>query len=286
LKSSSTNAAARAQEAADKLQALQTVLDKEVKAAQTVVNQRAAVEKAAKAKLDSADAVVRAVQAKMTAAQKRVSDLTIQLATAQKTVREGEAAVKAATEKLSQRWSNNFGVGTFTHLTPEQLCWSMLQATDQIPTQHKAGVADYDKKNPLQKDQKPDAAREAIRTKHAEQYAHNKLKGNTGNFIKLFGGAAGEVQTDFYATADQALFFANGGTVRGWTSTLAGRLNSIPEPKALAEELYLSVLTRRPDQSEMAAVEAHLAGQNDKRTQAIREMTWGLLTSTEFRFKH
>ena len=286
LKSSSTNAAARAQEAADKLQALQAVLDKEVKAAQTVVNQRAAVEKAAKAKLDSVNAAVRAVQTKMAAAQKRVADFTIQMAAAQKTVREGEAAVKATIEKLSQRWSNNFGVGTFTHLTPEQLCWSMLQATDQIDIQRKAGVADYDKKNPLKKDQKPDAAREATKAKHADQYAHDKLKGNTGNFIKLFGGAAGEVQTDFYATADQALFFANGGTVRGWTSTLAGRLNSIPEPKTLAEELYLSVLTRRPDQAEMAAVEAHLAGQKDKRIEAIREMTWGLLTSTEFRFKH
>ena len=36
----------------------------------------------------------------------------------------------------------------------------------------------------------------------------------------------------------------------------------------------------------MKAVEAHLAGQKDKRIEAIREMTWGLLTSTEFRFKH
>ena len=61
---------------------------------------------------------------------------------------------------------------------------------------------------------------------------------------------------------------------------------SIPELKTLAEELYLSVLTRRPDQAEMKAVEAHLAGQKDKRIEAIREMTWGLLTSTEFRFKH
>ena len=94
------------------------------------------------------------------------------------------------------------------------------------------------------------------------------------------------MQTDFYATADQALFFANGGTVRGWTSTLARRLSSISEPKALAMELYLSVLTRRPDQAEMSAVEAHLADQKEKRTEAIREMVWGLLTSTEFRFKH
>ena len=75
-------------------------------------------------------------------------------------------------------------------------------------------MADFKKKNPLKDGAKEDPARVAARAAHVEKFIYDKLKGNTAIFIKLFGGAAGEVQTDFYATADQALYFANGGTVR------------------------------------------------------------------------
>ena len=94
------------------------------------------------------------------------------------------------------------------------------------------------------------------------------------------------MQTDFYTTADQALYFANGTNLRGWITTLSSRLNAITESKAMAEELYLSILTRRPANAEIAAVEAYLSDQKDNRTNAIREMAWGLMTSTEFRFNH
>ncbi|MCH2379876.1 MAG: DUF1553 domain-containing protein, partial [Pedosphaera sp.] len=191
-----------------------------------------------------------------------------------------------AVEKLGARWTENYGVGAIKHLSPEQLCWSMLEATGQVAAQRAAALADFDKKNPPKENTKEDAVRTAARAKHVENFVYDKLKSNTATFVKLFGGAAGEVQTDFFATADQALYFANGGTVRGWLGTLAGRLTNMEEPKALAEELYLTVLTRRPTNTETAAVLQFLIGQKDSRTNAIREMAWGLMTSTEFRFNH
>ena len=281
-----TAATARAREAIAKLKILQGVMDRDVAIAQQKSNGRAAIEKTAKAKLESATRAVTIAGAKLAAAQKRARELAVQLAETQKRATEDRAAVDSATEKLSQRWAKNFGVGGFTHLTPEQLCWSMLRASGQVAAQRAAAVADFNKKNPLKDGAKEGPARVSARTAHVEKYIYDKLKGNTAIFIKLFGGAAGEVQTDFYATADQALYFANGGTVRSWAGTLAGRLNKLTEPKALAEELYLSILTRRPTSAETAAVAQHLAAQKENRPNAIREMAWGLMTSTEFRFRH
>ena len=281
-----TNAAARSRDAVATLQALQKVMDRDVASAQQKVNARVATEKSAKVKLDSATRAVAAGEAKLAMAQKRARELAVGLAEAQTIANEAGAAVAAATEKLGQRWTKNFGVGGFAHLSPEQLCWSMLQASGQLDAQRAPAAADFNKKNPLKKGAKEDPARGAARAAHTEQFIYNKLKGTTGIFIKLFGGAAGEVQTDFYATADQALYFANGSTVRGWTGTLASRLNQLTQPEALAEELYLSILTRRPLATETAAVAQHLDSQKENRINVIREMAWGLMTSTEFRFKH
>ncbi len=280
------NAAARSREAISTLKILQDVMDRDVAIAQQKSNGRAAIEKTAKAKLDSATGAVTIAGAKLAAAQKRARELAAKLADTQTLATEARAAVDSATEKLGRRWARNFGVGGFTHLTPEQLCWNMLEASGQVAAQRAAAVADFKKKNPLKDGAKEDPARVAARAAHVEKFIYDKLKGNTAIFIKLFGGAAGEVQTDFYATADQALYFANGGTVRSWTGTLTGRLNKLTDPKALAEELYLAILTRRPTPAETTSVAQHLASQKENRSNAIREMAWGLMTSTEFRFRH
>ena len=61
--------------------------------------------------------------------------------------------------------------------------------------------------------------------------------------------APGQPQFEFFATADQALFMENGDAIRNWTAggvTLIQRLTKQPQPAAFAEELYLSVLNRRP----------------------------------------
>ena len=280
------NAAVRSRETIAKLKVLEGVMNQDVAIAQQKLNSRVAIEETAKAKVESATSAVTAAVVKLAAAQKHEQELAAKLADTQTLATEARAAVDSATEKLGRRWAKNFGVGGFTHLTPEQLCWSMLRASGQVAAQRVAAVADFDKKNPLRDGAKEDSARGSARAAHMEKYIYDKLNGNTAIFIKLFGGAAGEVQTDFYATADQALYFSNGGTVRSWTGTLAGRLNKMTDPKALTEELYLSILTRRPTSAEITSVVQHLVAQKENRPNAIREMAWGLMTSTEFRFRH
>jgi hypothetical protein len=118
-----------------------------------------------------------------------------------------------------------------------------------------------------------------------------KVKGHEDQFVRLFANSAGQPQTDFFATADQALYFENAGTLRSWCNpngdNLAGRLAKIAEPRAIAEELYLSTLTRQPTDAEVADITQILSGRPaDQKAAAITDLVWALITSVEFRFRH
>jgi hypothetical protein len=52
----------------------------------------------------------------------------------------------------------------------------------------------------------------------------------------------------------------------------------------LADELYLTVLTRRPTPEEIAHASEYLREAGDERPARVREMVWSLVTSAEFRF--
>ncbi len=135
-----------------------------------------------------------------------------------------------------------------------------------------------------------DAKKMQQRRREVEQVVFDKLKGNIKTFVPLFGAGAGQPQDEFFATVDQALFFTNGGPVQSWLNpsgeNLTGRLVKAPDVKQLADELYLSVLARRPSAEEAADVAAYLSGENIDRTTAIKELAWAMVTSAEFRFNH
>ena len=54
---------------------------------------------------------------------------------------------------------------------------------------------------------------------------------------------------------------------------------------ALAEDLYLSILTRQPTDAEKEGVATFLKDRTD-RPAAVGEMIWALASSNEFRFNH
>jgi len=136
----------------------------------------------------------------------------------------------------------------------------------------------------------------------AEQlaYALSEATGNTSadakasplvaTFRGVYGGAAGEPDDGTTQTLSQTLFLKHGPAVRGLTGPKAGnladRLAKLP-PDRVVDELFLSVLTRRPTADEKADVTAALT-----RTPAAErpafcgELVWALVTSAEFRFNH
>lgn len=161
-----------------------------------------------------------------------------------------------------------FAVAALKPLGPEQLAWTIMQAT---------GLTD--------------AERLALGKDLSEAKLYAKLSGQVAPFVATFGGLAGQPESkDFQATLDQALFLTNGALIRGWLTPRAGnlteRLSKLSEPEAIADELYLSVLSRRPGDDERKDVVEYLKSRSEQRSAAFQELAWALLTSAEFRFNH
>ncbi len=146
------------------------------------------------------------------------------------------------------------------------------------------------KSKPLTEDQAKDASVVAKRQAVAKAAAMKTLEKTVASFTSLFAAESGQPQDAFFATVDQALYFANGGPIQSWLrpsgNNLTGRLLKIEAPKELAEELYLSTLVRKPSPDEVKDVAEYLSSRGDSRKEAVQELAWGLITSAEFRFQY
>ena len=155
-------------------------------------------------------------------------------------------------------------------LSPAQFAWSVMQATGEV-----------------------DAHRLALGDKANEQTLVEKLAGYESRFVQLFGGEPGKPPATFEATADQSLFLANDPAITQMVRPKAGntvdRLLKLPADNipAIAEELYLSTLTRLPTPEDLADVQALLAGAPAEAcAELLYELVWATVTSAEFRFNH
>jgi hypothetical protein len=154
-----------------------------------------------------------------------------------------------------------FAVAPLKPLSPEQMAWSLAEASGLIEVQ-----------------------RQALKDKATEAEVFNRIAPQLVGVIRVYASPAGAAAA-FEARADQALFLANGPTVRTWltprTGNLVDRLAKL-KGDALADELYLATLARLPDADERR----ELAETLRRRPDALAEIAWGLLASTEFRFNH
>jgi hypothetical protein len=162
--------------------------------------------------------------------------------------------------------ANSLVVARLKPLAPEALGFSLAQAT---------GLTDVE--------------RAALGKDPNEPALYRRLSGQVAPLIAAFAAQPGAAQ-EFEPALDQALFLANGPLLRGWlaprTGNLADRLNKLADGNAVAEEMYLSVLTRRPTTEERKELADHLKTSGKSRPAALQEYLWALLTSVEFRFNH
>jgi chromosome segregation ATPase len=222
------------------------------------------------------------VKSQATAAQQLVSDVQARRDQAQANCVSLEGRREEALSNIEQRWTRQAALAPLKPLTPEQLAWSMMQATGVLAAQRQAS------ENELQQNAEI-AADPARLAAEVEKHAFAKLEGNVNEFVRLFGGGAGQPQNEFFATVDQALFFANGGVLRSWLApsgeNLTARLIKLEDPAAVAEELYLSVLSRRPETAEIERTVQTLTAAPQDKAAVVQELAWALMTSAEFRFR-
>jgi len=182
-------------------------------------------------------------------------------------------------------------------LSPDQFAWSVMQATGEVDVQRQAinpDALELDaelkaklKAGPVEPDKQP------LVNKAIEAELYKRLAGYEQRFVQLFGGQPGHPPEGFESTTDQVLFLANDGAMMGFIrprgGNLADRLLKLPEdnPQQIAEELFLSTLTRRPTAEDIADVTGYLVGQTGPaRAQAVQELIWAAISSSEFRFNH
>jgi hypothetical protein len=156
-------------------------------------------------------------------------------------------------------------VANLKPLAPEQLAYALLQATGQA-----------------------DAERLALGPKGTEAAVDAKLAPRVTPFRNLFGARPGEPDSPT-ATLDQTLFLKHGAAVRGMIAprngNLVDRLVKLKDADAIADELFLSVLTRKPTDDEKKDV-AEILKKSPDRPAALAELVWALVASAEFRFNH
>ncbi len=237
----------------------------------------------------------------MTAAQTQMAESTVELQRRQQVaaqcgaaVTESRASVQSADvafqkslEPVPTDLSARFALSQLKPLTPEQLCWTVFKVTTVYDRYVVGEVAELDKTAPLTDEQRKDPSIQTVRAAEIEQRTFDKLKGNIGSYVQLYGGGPGQPQNDFYASPDQALFTANGSAINSWvvpaSDNATERIIKATDPRIAAEELYLGVLTRMPSEGEIAEVTSFLSTRPD-RTKAAQELVWGLISSAEFRF--
>lgn len=188
---------------------------------------------------------------------------------------------------LTEVPEDRYLVAALKPLSPEQLAFAVLQATGQTDAerQGRRDPADvvFDAKLPPRA---IPAVADLVRA-GAEAAFDAKLAAKAAPFRGTFGGPPGEPEDPASATLDQALFLKHGGAIRGLIASRAGnlthRLGMLSDPRAVADELFLGVLSRLPTDEERADVAAALQG--DK-SAALAEVVWALIASAEFRFNH
>lgn len=109
-------------------------------------------------------------------------------------------------------------------------------------------------------------------------------------FVTAYANPAKEPELEFAPSVKAALFLSNDSTVlellKPKPGNLVERLTKAATPEAAAEELYLAVLARRPTTDEVADVKELVAKYGADKPKLFGQLTWSLLSSTEFCLNH
>jgi hypothetical protein len=157
-------------------------------------------------------------------------------------------------------------------LSAEQMAWATMTATgnlDRIPKVHEGSKFSAGAYLSGRKPEPPTSLPDILKL-----------------FVSVFGNAEGEAEVGFQPSMTHALFLMNDRLVLDWLQPAEGNLVSRLSKltgDAVAEELYLSVLTRMPTAVERKEVSSYLERKGPK---GLGDLAWALVASTEFRMNH
>lgn len=182
-----------------------------------------------------------------------------------------------------------FAVAPERALSPEQFGWSILTATGVHGNFIVNEQAELDKNAPLAADLPADqlAIQQQARVLQVIRTARDKLQGNVDTFSNLYSSGIGQTSDDFFASPDQALFVANGGSVYGWSAPSGTNITNLaaqaPDAKAATDLLIRGLLARSAESSESQWIIDAISKNPEAKPAVIHELVWGILAGVEFR---
>lgn len=154
-----------------------------------------------------------------------------------------------------------YQVGNERRLTAEQLFWSTLQATGNL---------------------------DRLAPKDGEEPS-DEFKALQSGFVTSFASEPKEPATDYTPAVKQALFLLNDSKVlsllKPQPGNLIEKLLNLPDEQ-IADELFLSIFCRLPDDTERTTINDYLKNNADRRAEAMSQLAWAMLTSIEFAVNH
>ena len=109
-------------------------------------------------------------------------------------------------------------------------------------------------------------------------------------FVAALANPPREPEIGINPTVKAALFMMNDDAVLQLLTprddNLIARLTALDSADQIADELYLSILSRQPNAVEQAEVTEYLVSHSSHRTPALTDLAWALLASTEFLVNH
>lgn len=173
-----------------------------------------------------------------------------------------------------------FALANEKRLSAEQLFWSTLVATGEL-----------DRRQQLQRDQngknKESTAEPAVVVAEELVLASEELQLLRQQFVAAFANAPKVPEVGFEPTVKSALFLLHGKDVLSLLArhpkNLVDRLSKVSDTNQLAEQLFLSILSRKPNDEERTHAVQFLE-KNDG--DALRQLAWAMLASTEYCLNH
>lgn len=152
-----------------------------------------------------------------------------------------------------------------------------VDAKDPLPDRYAVAL-----EKPLSAEQLFASVTTAVGTKPADAI---KLK-----FVKAFANPPMEPEGEFAPSLRASLFLMNDAELLKLLDpqpeNLLTRLKALDSPEAVADEIYLSVLSRRPSADEIAEVTEQLKLAGDRKESVLKQLAWALLASSEFCLNH
>lgn len=171
----------------------------------------------------------------------------------------------------------SYRVANAKGMTPEQTAWSIMRVTgvlDEIVKKERPEDSGFNFKDYI----------------NGRIPAPDNLIDTMLLFTSVFGNPPGEAEVEFQPSMGQALFLMNEKLILTWLKPVEGRfigrVEKMKDPSQVAEELFITILARNPSEEETNDLLQHLEKNVTRRTAAISEYAWALITSAEFKLNH